>query len=77
MNLKIQEKLLLRLIKENPGINLYQLRKKLDTDLKIFVGYSTIYRYIQLLEAKNLIITKLKPQKYVRKIYLKEEKETI
>lgn len=69
MKNKIQHELLISIIKKNEGINIYKLRKLLNKEFDIDVSYSTVHRYVVLMEAKGLIRTELKPLKYVKKLY--------
>lgn len=69
MNSKIQHEFLISIIKKNEGINIYKLRKLLNKEFNIDISYSTVHRYVVLMEAKGLIKTELKAVKYVKKLY--------
>lgn len=69
MKNKIQHEFLVSIIKKNEGINIYKLRKLLNKEFSIDISYSTVHRYVVLMEAKGLIKTELKAVKYVKKLY--------
>ena len=69
MEAKLKFGAILDLIKKNEGLNVYKLMKLIDEKLGVNIGYSSVQRYVLLMEKDGLIKTKLVPQKMVRKVY--------
>ena len=63
---KITEQEILNIIKENKiGINIYELSKLINK-----ISYSTLYKYLRLMEAKGLLKFKEEKTRIIKKIYL-------
>lgn len=73
MEAKLKFGAILSLIKKNEGINVYRLMKLIEEKLDVKLGYSSIQRYVLLMEKDGLIKTKLVPQRMVKKVYSIEE----
>ncbi len=69
MEAKLKFGAILDLIKKNEGINVYRLMKLIEEKLDVKLGYSSVSRYVLLMEKDGLIKTKLVPQRVVKKIY--------
>ncbi len=69
MEAKLKFGAILDLIKKNEGINVYRLMKLIEEKLDVKLGYSSIQRYVLLMEKDRLIRTELVPQRVVKKIY--------
>jgi len=76
MEAKLKFGAILDLIKKNEGINVYKLMKLIEEKLDVKLGYSSVQRYVLLMEKDNLVETKLVPQRMVKKVYsIKKVKE--
>jgi len=76
MEAKLKFGAILNLIRKNEGINVYKLMKLIEEKLNVKLGYSSIQRYVLLMEKDGLVKTKLVPQRMVKKVYsIKEYKE--
>ncbi len=69
MEAKLKFGAILDLIKKNEGINVYKLMKLIEEKLDVKLGYSSVQRYILLMEKDRLVKTKLVPQRMVKKVY--------
>ncbi len=69
MEAKLKFGAILDLIQKNEGINVYRLMKLIEEKLEVKLGYSSIQRYVLLMEKDGLIKTELVPQRVVKKIY--------
>ena len=75
MESKLKFGAILELIKKNEGINVYKLMKLIEKELEVKLGYSSVQRYVLLMEKDGLIKTKLVPQRMVKKVYSVEKYE--
>ena len=69
MEAKLKFGAILDLIKKNEGINVYKLMKLIEEKLEVKLGYSSVQRYVLLMEKDGLVKTKLVPQRVVKKVY--------
>ena len=69
MEAKLKFGAILDLIKKNEGINVYKLMKLIEEKLNVKLGYSSVQRYVLLMEKDGLVKTKLVPQRMVKKVY--------
>ena len=75
MQAKLKYGAILDLIKKNEGINVYRLMKLIEKKLSVKLGYSSVQRYVLLMENDRLVKTKLVPQRMVKKVYSIEKYE--
>jgi len=75
MEAKLKFGAILDLIKKNEGINVYKLMKLIDAKLGVSLGYSSVQRYVLLMENERLVETKLVPQRMVKKVYSVKKQE--
>ena len=73
MESKLKFGAILELIKKNEGINVYKLMKLIEEKLDVKLGYSSIQRYVLLMEKDGLVKTKLVPQRMVKRVYSIDE----
>jgi len=70
---KIMNQVILKIIEDNAGINLYQLMMEVNRRLSVSCSYSMIYNRYSDLEKKGLIRSELVPVKVVRRLYKKSK----
>jgi len=75
MEAKLKFGAILDLIKKNEGINVYKLMKLIEEKLDVKLGYSSVQRYVLIMEKDGLVKTKLVPQRVVKKVYSTEKYE--
>jgi DNA-binding PadR family transcriptional regulator len=69
MEAKLKYGSILDLVKKNEGINVYKLMKLIEEKLGVKLGYSSVQRYILIMEKDGLVKTKLVPQRMVKRVY--------